>query len=481
MYSDESFDKLKMRTKDKTMIMLISFAIYFCILSAVGIYFYHRNKNVSDYSIGNRSLNYWVTAIATQASDMGSWLFLAFPAAIYTSGLFEFWTAIGLVVFMFLNWQFIAPKLRYATEKYNADTISTFFCERYNDRQSLLRIISALITIFFFIFYIAASIAAIGLLFESAFNINYTVGTILGLACGLSYTLIGGFLAVAWCNLFQGLFLLVVILFVPIYAFFFIDGFSAIQLAATAKNVGLSLISSEKSLLSALALAAGWGLGYFGQPHILINFMGIDDPKKISSAKWVGITWQILVLSAAASIGLIGMAFFNTGLANPEMLFVNMTTQLFFPFLAGFVLCAILAATLSTMDSHILVSGSTFAEDLYLQLFNPKASQVKLLKTSRIASFTISAVALYVANHNSSSMYNLVNYAWSGTGSAFGPLMIASLYSNYITRTGALAGMVTGALVSGLWHYSGINILPLVPGFFSSLCVMFGVSSLSKK
>lgn len=463
------------------MIMLFSFAVYFCILTGIGIYFYHRNKNVTDYSLGDRSLNYWVTAIATQASDMGSWLFLAFPAAIYTTGLFEFWTAIGLVVFMFLNWQFIAPKLRYATEKYNALTVSTFFCERYHDRQGLLRIVSAIITIFFFTFYIAASISAIGKLFESSFSVSYGWGTILGLACGLSYTLIGGFLAVAWCDLFQGLFLLAVILFVPIYAFFFIDGFQAIQLAATAKQASLSLISSETSLFTALALAAGWGLGYFGQPHILVNFMGINDPKKISSAKWVGITWQILVLSAAAAIGLIGMAFFKEGLENPELLFVIMTKQLFFPLLAGFVLCAILAATLSTMDSHILVSGSTLAEDLYLQLWNRKASPIELLKTSRISSFLISGVALYVANHSNCSMYNLVNYAWSGTGSAFGPLMIASLYSNYVTRAGALAGMITGALVSGAWHYSGIDMLPLVPGFFSSLLVMYCVSSFTKK
>ena len=463
------------------MIMLISFAIYFCILTAIGIYFYHRNKNVTDYSLGDRSLNYWVTAIATQASDMGSWLFLAFPAQIYLTGLYEFWTAIGLVVFMFLNWQFIAPKLRYATEKYDALTVSTFFCKRYGDGQGLLRIISAFITIFFFTFYIAASIAAIGLLFESSFGVSYGLGTVLGLACGLSYTLIGGFLAVAWCDLFQGLFLLAVIVFVPIYAFFFIDGISAIKLAASAKNAGLSLISSEKSLLSALALAAGWGLGYFGQPHILVNFMAIDDPKKINSAKWVGITWQILVLTAAACIGLIGMAYFNTGLENPEMLFVIMTKQLFFPLLAGFVLCAILAATLSTMDSHILVSGSTFGEDLYLQLFNRKATPEQLMRISRIASIGISAGALYIANHTGSTMYELVNYAWSGTGAAFGPLMIASLYSNYVTRAGALAGMVTGAVVSGLWFYTGSDLLPLVPGFFSSLFVMYGVSYFSEK
>lgn len=461
--------------------MILSFAIYFLFLTSVGIYFYHRNKNVSDYSIGDRSLNYWVTAISTQASDMGSWLFLAFPAAIYTMGLFEFWTAIGLVAFMFLNWQFIAPRLRYATEKYNASTLSTFFSERYNDRAGTLKIVSAIITVFFFSFYIAASIAAIGMLFEAAFGIHYMLGTVLGLACGLFYTLIGGFLAVAWCNLFQGLFLLAVILFVPIYAYFFIDGISAIHLAATAKQVSLSLLSSEKSLFTALALAAGWGLGYFGQPHILINFMGIDDPKKISSAKWVGLTWQILVLSAAACIGLIGLAYFKETLANPELLFVIMTKQLFTPILAGFVLCAILAATLSTMDCHILVSGSTFAEDLYAQLRNTKSSPIELMQLSRIASIVISLFALYIANTNSSSMYYLVNYAWSGTGSAFGPLVIASLYSTYITREGALAAMCTGALVSGLWFYTGCTLYPLVPGFFAGFIAMYAVSYLSQK
>lgn len=463
------------------MIMLISFVIYFCVLSAIGLYFYHRNKNVADYSTGDRSLNYWVTAIATQASDMGSWLFLAFPAAIYTKGLFEFWTVIGLIFFTFLNWHFIAPKLRYATEKYNALTMSSFFCKRYNDHQGLLRIAGAVITIFFFTFYIAAGISAIGRLFELAFSISFGWGTLIGLACGLSYTLLGGFLAVAWCDLFQGLFLLAVIVFVPIYAFFFIDGFNAIQLAATAKQVSLSLISSEKSLLTAIALAAGWGLGYFGQPHILINFMGIDDPKKMNRAKWVGLTWQVLVLSSSAFIGLVGMAFFENGLNNPELLFVIMTKQLFLPLIAGFVLCAILAATLSTLDSHILVSGSTLAEDLYLQLGNRKATPAESIRAARISSFLISIVALYIANNTSSSMYNLINYAWSGAGSAFGPLLIASLYSNYITHAGALSGMLTGALVAGLWHYSGYNLLPLIPGFFTSLCVLYGVSFFTKK
>lgn len=458
------------------MVMIWAFVIYFVTLTSIGIYFYHRNKNASDYIIGNRSLNYWVTAIATQASDMGSWLFLAFPAAIFTNGMFEFWAAIGLITFMFLNWQFIAPKLRYETERYNALTLSTYFSNRFKDTSGTLRVLSALITILFFTFYITSGIVGLGRLFEAAFSIDYSYGILLGLLCGITYTLIGGFLAVAWCDMFQGIFLLIMIILVPLYAYFIVGGIDAIDMAASAKNISLSLFNSGTSFLTAIVLAASWGLGYFGQPHILTNFMGIEDPKKISRAKWVGLTWQVLVLTSSAMIGVVGLAFFNESLANPELLFVLMTKQLFFPMLAGFILCAILAATLSTMDSHILVSGSTFAEDLYQQLFRKNAASVELMWVSRAASLTISLVALYVATNNKNSVYNLVNYAWSGVGSAFGPLVITALYSKRVSKEGAIAGMLVGAAVAGMWPYYGFNVLPLVPGFFAGLITNLAVS-----
>ncbi len=461
------------------MLLIIAFIIYFCLLTSIGIYFYRRNKNASDYIIGNRSINYVVTAIATQASDMGIWLFMAFPAAVYMHGLFECWTAIGLTVCMFLNWQFIAPRLRQQTEQYDALTMSTYFSKRFNDTSGILRILSATITLWFFTAYIASAVVGLGRLFSHAFSIDYSYGIIIGLLCGLSYTLIGGFLAVAWCDLFQGLFLLGMIVFVPLYTYFYVGGYTAIINAAAVKNVSLSLFSSGSS--SALCLAAGWGLGYFGQPHILINFMGIDDPKKIPSAKWIGISWQMTVLTASAMIGVTGLAFNAVPIDNPELLFITITKTLFFPLVAGFVLCAILAATLSTMDSHILVSGSTFAEDLYGLWFGKKANSVELMWISRAASLCISLVALYIASDNTSSVYHLVNYAWSGVGSAFGPLVITSLYSNYITRTGAIAGMLVGAGVSGIWPWCTACMLPLVPGFFSGLATLYIVSWLTKK
>lgn len=464
------------------MYMIIAFIIYFCILSSIGICFYCKNKNASDYIIGNRSVNYIVTAIATQASDMGIWLFMGFPAAVYTNGLFECWTAIGLTICMFLNWHLIAPRLRYQTEKYNALTLSTFFSKKFNDTNGTLRIISALITVWFFTAYISSALVGMGRLFNNAFGIDYHHGTLIGLISGLTYTLIGGFIAVAWGDLFQGIFLLIMIILVPACTYVYVGGSSAIIHAAQLKGVSLSLLSSEHSIISALLLALSWGLGYFGQPHILVNFMGIDDPKKISSAKWVGISWQILVLTAATLIGVTGLAFNTHAITQAEDLFIIITKTLFPSLLAGFVLCAILAATLSTMDSHILVSGSTFAQDIYSILKREPMNSDRLMWISRVASIVISLAALYIASYNNSSVYNLVNYAWSGTGSAFGPLVITALYSNYITRSAALTGMIVGALVSGIWPWiTTTTILPLVPGFCAGLLTLYVVSWLSKQ
>ncbi len=277
---------------------------------------------------------------------MSSWLFLAFPAALFLRGLPEIWTAIGLVVGMWCNWQFIAPKLRTVTEQYGSLTLSSFFEHRFDDRSGTLRTVSALFALLFFTFYIASSLVGLGRLFESAFGLTYHTGIIIGLASAIIYTLLGGFIAVAWCDMFQGLFLLIMIIIVPVYATYILGGVSTVIDAAHAHNIPLTLFPSLTGTLNSLLLAASWGLGYFGQPHILTNFMGIDDVRNIIYAKRVGITWQIIVLSASASIGLVGIAYFAQGLPNTELLFVIMTKELFYPLLAGFILCGILAATL---------------------------------------------------------------------------------------------------------------------------------------
>lgn len=460
-------------------IMFGAFILYFFILVGIALYFYRKVKTASDFIIGSRSVNYWVTAIATQASDMGSWLFLAFPAAIYTQGLFESWTAIGLVFFMFLNWQFIAPRLRIISEETNSDTLSALFEKQFSDTTGWISLASALFTLIFFTFYIASGVVGLGRLFESAFDITYHMGIVIGLCTVMLYTLIGGFVAAAWCDLFQGLFLLCMIILVPVAALFNTTGIGAIISTYQAHVFQLSFIHN---MPYGLFLAAGWGLGYFGQPHILVNFMGIDDPKKISSAKIVGLAWQIVVLMAAIAIGLIALTFFPTPVVNPELIYILMTKSLFNPFVAGLALCAIFAATLSTMDRHILISGSVIASDLYHKIINPAATSHQIMLVSRIASTIVSLFALYVAWTGNSTIYGLVHYAWSGLGSAFGPLVITALYDNKkITRQGALAGLIVGGTTAALWPYANICISPLIPGFTFNIITLYYVSLLTKK
>lgn len=459
----------------------LAFAIYLSILIGIGIAFYRTNKNAEDFMIGGRSINYFVTAIATQAGDMSSWLFLGFPGTLFIGGMFKAWTAIGLVFFMFLLWQFIAPKLRVATEKYESLSLASYFNKRFNDTSGLLGILSALICIIYFTFYISSGLVGLGRLFESAFEINYHTGIIIALGAAVMYTLIGGFIAVAWGDLFQGLFLLCMIVLVPAYAITQLPhGWTSVVEAANLKNISLSLWpSSFSAFLSMLVLTLGFGLGYFGQPHVLVNFMGIDDVKKMRYAKYVGLTWQIIVLTAAALIGLISIAYFADTTINPDLIFIAMTKSMFPPLLTGFVLCGILAATLSTMDRQILISGSTFAEDIYTKLINPHASSVHLMWLSRAASLVFSGFALALAFNNSNSIYDLVLYAWSGLGSAFGPLVIGSLYWPRATRQGALASILVGSITAGIWPYFS-TLQPMIPGFGLSMLALIFVSLATK-
>jgi sodium/proline symporter len=461
--------------------ILSAFIVYFGTLLATGFYFLHMKRSSDSFMLGGRSANYLVTAIAAQASDMGAWLFLGFPAAIYTNGMSGCWIAIGLVLFMFLDWHYIAPQLRTVTEQLNSVTLSSFFATRFADSNGHIRLLSALFSLLFFTFYIASGLVGIGRLFESAFAMNYHTGILLGLITTTLFTLAGGFLAVAWSNLFQGLFLLLMILLVPLYAFGMIDGIQAIISAAHARNLSLSLLSDTHGIGNALNLMA-WGLGYFGQPHILIYFMGIDDVRKMHYAKYIGMAWQILVLAAAIVIGLIGIPFFSQGLNNPELLFITMTKIIFHPLLVGFILCAILAAILSSLSSQILLSGSTLTEDIYKEFINPRASQKQRIFMTQISALIICLFSLAVAWNDSNSVFALVEYAWSGLGSAFGPLVIAALYFKNTTHTGALSSMIVGGMTAALWPYmQSTSVMSIIPGFFAGFITIIYVSYITRK
>lgn len=453
---------------------LLAFGTYLGILGCITYWFHAKNKNNTDLILGNRSLNYIATAIAAHSSDMSIWLFMGFPGMVYLQGMSQIWMVLGLIAGMYCSWTFIAGRLRAATEHYESKTLSQYFEKRFNDSSGSLRLVSALLSLLFFIFYISSGLVGMGIMFESVFGINYHIGVLCGLLTAVAYTFIGGFVGVAWCDLFQGAFLVSMIVMVPILGYSLLqNGWTDISNAAQLKNISLNLLpNSFEQLFHSLLLALAWGIGYFGQPHILINFMGIKDAKETTKAKHVGMTWQFLTLGASLLVGLIGIALFPTMLANPELIFVVMVQKIFTPFFAGFVLCAIIAAGLTTVDTQILVAASVISEDIYKQFFNRKATQQQLNTILRFGIIIVPLISYMVAFNRSNSVFGLVDFAWMGLGSTFGPVVLTSLYSKHITKHAVLSGMIVGGLIAALWQFTGSNIPAMIPGFFSNLCVI---------
>jgi sodium/proline symporter len=466
------------------LLFLASFFGYVSVLITIGLIVSRRQKSSTDFMIGSHSVNYWVTAIATHATDMSAWLFMAFPGAVYSEGIFACWSAIGLFTFMFLTWQFVAKKLRLETAKYKAVTLSSYFEKKFNDNSGAIRIVSAVLALFFFTLYISAGIVALGRALQATFGFSYHTGITLGTVTVALYTILGGFIAIAWNDFLQGMFVLFIIVLFPLYALFSIGGFGAIVQAASVKKITLSLFPdfSLSTIGAILTLSLGWGIGYFGQPHILVNFMGIDNPSDIKKAKYVGLTWQAITLSAATLIGLIGIPFFAKTLANNELVFINMVKFSFAPFLAGLILCAILAAAISTMDSQILVSASMLTQDIYKKVFKRKATSKQLLTISRLSALIIVLISFYSAFDNKESILSLIRYAWGGLGSTFGPVLLLSLYSKKINKHGALAGIIVGGLTAATWKYFPVPIkgYSVIPGFALSLTSAILISNLKK-
>ncbi|HSW86990.1 MAG TPA: sodium/proline symporter [Rhabdochlamydiaceae bacterium] len=465
---------------------LIAIICYFALLFLIGYLSYRKHLSEADFIIGSRSLNYWLTALAAHASDMSSWLFLGYPAVVFGSGMIGAWSAVGLLVFMFLNWQLVAPKIRIATEQFNSYTFSSYFESRFADTSGLIRIFTALMQLAFYTIYISAGLVGLGLLIENLFQIPYDIGIMIGILIVVPYVFIGGYTTLAWIDLFQGIFLMLVVIFVPFYIMSMIGGYSAVQQAISAKHLSISLIPhfDSRTLLDIFFMVAGWGLGYFGQPHIVTKFMGIKNVHEISKSKWIGMTWMVLSLGAATLVGLVGIAFFKTGIKDPEQIFIQMVRTTFVPFISGFFLCAILAATINAMSSQVLVLSSSLTEDFYKRLLRKTASSKELLLVSRLGVILVAILAFFVAFGRFSTIYSLVLYAWSGLGAAFGPLLILSLYSNRINKYGAWAGILSGGIVAAIWPYfdKSFNIIipSLLPGFFISLIAIVAVSHFTR-
>lgn len=466
--------------------LIFAFLVYFGLLLTVGIYFHKKQTSSAEFVMGNRSLNFWLVALSAHASDMSAWLFMAFPMAILLLGLGQIWIAGGLIVGMFLNWHFVAPKLRTMTEASNSYTLPSFFEKRFNDDSGLIRLLSAIVMIIFLVHYLAACLIAMGALLESLFGIEYMIGLTIAMLVVVIYTFIGGFTTVAWTDFFQAIFLLAMIIIVPVAAYFHVGGWDNIVSAASQKNIPLTLpyLWDFESTLPLFLLALGWSLGYFGMPQVITKFMGIKNASDLNKSKWLGMSWQTLALAAAATVGVIGIAFFPQGLSNPELVFVEMVKTLFHPFFGGLILCGIIAANMSTMDSQILVCASMMSEDLYRRFYKGGVSDKSVLRISQFSVVLVSFIALLLAADRSATILDSVSYAWSGLGASFGPLVLMSLYSNRVTRAGAVLGLLTGCLIVMVWPVLNpmimtMAIMPMIPGFFGSLAVIYSVSKIT--
>ncbi|MCQ4269758.1 sodium/proline symporter PutP [Pseudomonas kuykendallii] len=461
--------------------MLITFVIYIAAMVLIGLFAYLRTRNFSDYILGGRSLGSFVTALSAGASDMSGWLLMGLPGAIYLSGLSESWIAIGLIAGAWLNWLFVAGRLRVQTEHNgNALTLPDYFTTRFEDNSRILRVFSALVILVFFTIYCASGIVAGARLFESTFGMSYETALWAGAAATIAYTFVGGFLAVSWTDTVQATLMIFALILTPIVVMLATGGVDTTFLAIEANDPTNFDMLKGASFVGVISLLA-WGLGYFGQPHILARFMAADSVKSIPAARRISMTWMILCLGGAVAVGFFGIAYFsaNPDVAgavseNPERVFIELAKLLFNPWIAGVLLSAILAAVMSTLSCQLLVCSSALTEDFYKAFLRKGASQRELVWVGRGMVLLISVIAIIVARDPESKVLGLVSYAWAGFGAAFGPVVIFSLVWKGMTRNGALAGMLVGAVTVVLWkQYVGLGLYEIIPGFiFASLAIL---------
>ncbi|GAA0435319.1 sodium/proline symporter PutP [Lentibacillus halophilus] len=482
----------------------ITFIVYLIGMLVIGIIMYRMTDNLSDYVLGGRKLGPGVAALSAGASDMSGWLLLGLPGAIYASGLAEAWMAIGLSTGAYLNWQFVAKRLRVYTElANNSITIPDFLENRFKDHSHLLRVISALVILLFFTFYTSSGMVAGAKLFEASFGLPYQSSLWIVSLVIVSYTLLGGFLAVAWTDFLQGILMFMTLIAVPIVAINQMGGWDATVQAVGDIHPGHLNMIEDVGIIAIISSIA-WGLGYFGQPHIIVRFMALRSPKDVPKARFIGTTWMIIGLYGTIFTGLAGLAFINTQdvsvlseygistmtengvqmLADSEKIFIAFSQLLFHPAISGILLAAILAAIMSTIDSQLLVSSSAVAEDFYKAIFRKRATDNELVWIGRLATLVIALIAALIAINPESSVLNLVSYAWAGFGAAFGPTILLSLFWRGTTRTGALSGVVVGAITVIVWgdFLSGgiFELYEVVPGFLLNLMVAVVVSLAGK-
>jgi sodium/proline symporter len=473
-------------------IIIATMVLYMGICLGLGLVAWRRTRNLGDFILGGRSLGSWVTALSAQATDMSGWLLMGLPGLAYASGFDGIWLLFGLAVGTWLNWRWIAAPLREATERLsNSLTIPDYLERRFRDESRLLRSLSAIFILVFFVFYTSSGFVAAGRLFESLFGLSYVEAMFWGSIVMLTYTFLGGFLAVSWSDVLQGTLMFVALVMVAVLGVALAGGFTTTferleTLDAALLDPFMADGGEALGVIGILSLL-GWGLGYAGQPHILARFMAARSAAHITVARRVAMTWVIIVMVAAVLVGLTGRLVLPQPLAgaDAEKVFIVMSTTFLHPALAGLCLAGIMAAVMSTASAQLLVASSAFTQDFYGSLFRPEASTTELLWAGRLSVLVIALLAFVIALNPDSTVLDLVAWAWAGFGAAFGPAIILSLYDPKTTRNGALAGILVGGLTVILWKQGAdlggwFALYELVPGFLLSMLAILVVSRLDK-
>jgi len=441
------------------------------IMVIIGVYFFFKTDDLSDYVLGGRGLGPSVTALSAGASDMSGWLLLGLPGMMYGNGIAGCWIAIGLLLGAYLNWHYVARPLRIYTHYLDdAITIPDYFSNRFGEKKNTLRIVTALVILLFYTLYTSSGLVGGAKLFEATFGLDYDTALLVGSFTIVSYTFLGGYNAVSWTDFIQGILMMLALVVTPLVVVSHIGGVSeALDIIESIDPSRLDIVSGA-SFVGIVSLMA-WGLGYFGQPHILVRFMSIKNEDQMHHAKYIGMSWMLISIIGSLAVGFFGIAYVaaeGVALDDGEKIFITLSQLLFSPWIAGFLLAAILAAIMSTIDSQLLVSSSVLTRDIYHAVLRKKASNKELIWIGRATVIAIAVIAWYLSTDRNSSVLMLVAYAWAGFGAAFGPLVILSLYSKNITKNGAIAGMIIGTLTVIIWKQleGGIfDLYELLPGF----------------
>lgn len=462
---------------------VIIFIIYLVFMLGIGVYFFMRSRGggEKEYFLGGRSMGPWVSALSAGASDMSAWVLMGLPASIYAFGIGQAWIAIGLAIGYAVSWLAEAPRLRkFTIVAGDSITLPQYLTNRFLSKSLALQMICALIFLFAYTIYAASSMKACGILFHTVLGVDPTAAMYVAAAIIVAYTFLGGFSAVCWTDFFQGLLMLAALLIAPIFALFVIRSGHGAPAGSYALPQGYwSLMGSWKDIVSGL----GWGLGYFGMPHIIVRFMSLESQKSLKKSAKIGITWNVLIVLFSVAAGCIGHVLLGD-IADHSTVFIQMVRLLFPGVISGILLSAILAASMSTADSQLLASASAFASDVYQPIIRRgKAGNKEMLWVGRFVVLAISAAAVLIAsNPNAGSIMDLVSNAWGMFGAAFGPAILLSLFWKRFSFAGAVAGIVVGAAVDGLWlaFLSGTGIYEIIPGFLCGLIAAVVVSLLSK-